>query len=279
MNPWCYDLSVSLCQQVSVGCHITLFVFLSTVSAQERTERLELSREIGFYATQSGAQQRQDILSSITKQQAVATVDSEAGKYVIALGNRLAANLPAAQSYRFAFILYDDDQNLDVPWYGSLRYSKLRSRINVLPGAIELVPLSLFDVTESESEFAAAMARGIAHVVLRHFERMSQDRTFVVPIPPAGKEMRAPWFTEGLLFTRSFEREADGVTVTILANAGFNPAALINYIRNDDASFDTSESRVQPIEAIVSKLPPQIYNPLKSAEFEALRARLKQRSR
>jgi hypothetical protein len=248
----------------STGCCFTYLVFLTTVTAQERAEAVDLSNE--------------EMLTFIANQQAVTTADYEAGHYLSALGNRLAAATPAARPYQFRFILYDDGQTLYVPWYGTLtRYKQISSQINILPGGIVLVPLSLFDVKATESEFAAAMSRGIAHVVMKHFERFLSQSPIVIPIPPAGVQPPLGPFTPALLFPRAFENEADFAAMGILAAAHFNPVALIRYVRNGAASFDTSDSRVQSIREIVSKLPPQSYTSDNSRQFEMLKARLSRR--
>ncbi len=248
-------------------------VALLTAAAQECSELAYQS--VDFFAAKSAAQWRQEILPAIRNQRAVVTVDPEAERYVTLLGNRLVDVLPAPQPSEFRFILYDDNMGLDAPWYGSLR---VNPQIRVLPGDIVLVPLSLIDVTLTESELAAAIARGIAHAGLEHFTRfISKSTQVIMPIPPAGARPPVPPFTKTLLFPRSFEREADCAAIGVLAGAHFDPEALARYARNSLASFDTSDSRVQAIEAAVSKFPPRSYDPDDSPQFEQLKVRLKRR--
>ena len=139
-------------------------------------------------------------------------VDSEASQFVSALGTHLAHATPQPTVLQCRFVLYDDTVGLQVPGFGLL---KRTHQVNALPGGIVLVPLSLFDITADEAEFSSALARGIAHVALRHWMRTIVRSSFSSPWEPP--------FPKTLLFTRSFESEADRAAVEILARTGLNP--------------------------------------------------------
>ncbi len=210
------------------------------------------------------AQWRERALPQLESQQAVKTVDPEASQYVVVLGNRLAYATPQPTAFPCRFILYDDNVGLKVPGFGSLKQT---NQVNALPGGIIVVPLSLFAVTTDEAEFSAALARGVAHVSLRHFMRTGARSS---ALPPA-QRIPKTW-----LFSRSFESEADLAATQILARTGFNPEAVVRYARNSRASFDTADRRVGVVQDAISKLPSRTYCPDYSPQFDALRTRLAQ---
>jgi predicted Zn-dependent protease len=208
----------------------------------------------------SEADWRRRNLPNIESQEAVVAVDREARHYVTALGYRLAYALPEPPVFECRFIVYDDGLGLRVPGFGTLKQT---NQVNALPGGIVVVPLSLFGAVADEAEFASAIARGIGHVALRHFERTAARASFMSPVPPPL-----------LIFSRIFEREADYAAMAILARAGFNPEALARYVKNASGSFDTSERRVRPVEEALRKLPARAYCPGESPQFDALKSRV-----
>jgi predicted Zn-dependent protease len=208
------------------------------------------------------AKWREQALPIIEGQQAVKTVDLEASEYVSVLGNRLAYSAPEPTAFPCRFILYDDNVGLKVPGFGSLKQTH---QLNSLPGGIIVVPLSLFAVTTDEAEFSAALARGVAHVALRHFMRTAERAS---TLPPS-QRIPKTW-----LFSRAFESEADRAAAEILARTGFNPDAVLRYAQNARASFDTAGRRVGVVQEAISKLPPRTYLPDHSPQFDAIKARL-----
>ena len=261
----------------------SFFLLPIMIEAQQACleEEYPLASQTDYYATSSGARDRQGILAILNQQQSVSTVDPEARQYVETAGARLTAPFAAQGLYKFTFVLYDDSQPLNAPWYGLLnrRVPTIRSHVYAMPGGIVLVPVSLFDVTATESEFAAALARGVGHVVLRHFTRFAnKPMVSIQPIPPAGRQQRSPGFTETLLFSRSLEKEADCAAVGLMAAARFNPEALLIYATRREASFDTSDFRVRSMQRIIAKLAPQDYNAGDGRQFEMLKARVRRRS-
>lgn len=235
-----------------------LLMIASSASAQ----RLDPMRPNQAWSIAPEAQWRDEVLPAIESQQAVAPVDPEASQYVTVLGNRLAYAAPGPTVFRCRFVLYDDNVGLRVPGFGLLKGTH---RVNALPGGILVVPLSLFAVTADEAEFSAALARGIGHVALRHFQRTALRASLAGPWQP---------LPETSIFSRSFEGEADRAAVEILARTGFNPEAVVRYIRNGRASFDTSDARARVVQPTISKLPPRTYGPDDSLQFDALKARL-----
>lgn len=219
---------------------------------------------------------REQALRAIDQQQAVHAADPDASSYVTALGRDLLHAIPSNPA--FDFIVYNDAYELTLPWYGTVkRHSTgIPPQVHVLPGNIVLVPISLFAVTASESEFAAALARGIAHAVLDHFSRFVDTAgPTVVPVPPTGVEPVAPPFHRSLLFPRSFELEADCLGITILVRSRFNPLASVRLISDPLASFDTSHARVRAALSAAGAFPEQSYRPDDSEAFESLKLKLR----
>jgi hypothetical protein len=205
---------------------------------------------------------RDAVLPFITRQRAVASVDSEATQYVSALGTWLTYATPQPVSLQSRFILYDDAVGLQVPILGLLKQTH---QIQTLPGGLVLVPMSLFAAAADEAEFSAALARGIAHIMLRHWMRELMRLSFLSPWAPGPKMV---------LFPRSFERGADRTAVAILARSGWNPEALVRLAQDIQASFDRSSERVEFIRKAISDLPPFPYGPDRSIQFDILKTRV-----
>lgn len=199
---------------------------------------------------------RKQVLPHMENQEAVAAVDREAREYVSSLGHRLAHAAPGPPAFPYRFILYDDSVGLKAPGFGVLKQT---NQAHALPGGIVAVPVGLFAAVDDEGEFAAAIARAVGHVALRHYARAVA---------------RGSFSPKTLLFSRMFEREADYAAAAILARAGFNPEALTRYVKNSRASFDTTDRRVGPLEKALSKLPPRTYCPGDSPQFDALKSRM-----
>lgn len=204
-------------------------------------------------------------LPAIERQPAVSAVDPEALLYVTELGNRLAGLAPLGWPLRYRFIVYDDQVGLDVPYFG--RLGRLPG-VATLPGGVVLVPLSLFRVSADESEFAAGLARGIAHVFLRHVLRAASIGAY-----RPGTFGKRP-FMKSWIFTRNMEREADYAAAGLLARAGFDPAGLARAARNSLASFDASPRRSEWVEKAVGMQPQRRYARGSSPQFLILKMRL-----
>jgi hypothetical protein len=247
-------------------------LLLLAATAVTRLPAQTSGRDSSYFA-RAEAQWRGAALPVIERQRSVSAADPEARQYVTNLGERLAKTIPVPPAYQYRFILYDDSLGLTVPWFGTL---KQNHQVSTLPGGIILVPSSLFEVTADESEFAAPIARGIAHAALKHFERTRAVQAGVIPIPPGETplEQRQP-FRKSLIFTRQLEGEADRGAVGILAGADINPDALVRFARNPQASIDTSGSRVQVIAEAISKLAPRTFGPGNSPQFRKLKGRLR----
>jgi predicted Zn-dependent protease len=210
-------------------------------------------------------QWRDETLPVLARQQAM-DVDSEARQYVSALGARLSRASSELDGSQCRFVLYDDTAGLHVPGFGLF---KRTPHVHALPGGIVLVPRTLFAVTADEAELSAALARGIAHAALRHWMRAMVRSSFSSPWNPLWKPV-----SKAMLFSRSFESEADRAAIEILSRAGVNPVAVVRYAVNVRASFDTSDTRLEPLRKAISELPRRTYGPDQSLQFETLKSRL-----
>ncbi len=219
------------------------------------------------------AQWREQVLPLIESEQAVTTADRAAKWYVKGLASRLAHAASEPENGDYRFILYDDRVGLNLPWFGPLKNT---THVNALPGGIVLVPESLFEVSADEDEFAAAIARGIAHVMLKHFRRTAARGSIVRPIPPADRRLELYWqpYPKTLMFSRAFEAEADVAAMAILAGAGFDPSGLKRHVSNARASFDASDSRLRKVELALAKLQPRTTCPGDNRRFDELKVRL-----
>jgi hypothetical protein len=236
-------------------------IWVAAASAQPRAELTRYELEWSYRA-----------LPLIERQAAAASVDPEAARYLVALGNRLVRFAPGGWPLPYHFILYDGEAGLDVPYFGRLR--GFPSAV-ALPGGIVLAPLKLFRASADESEFAANVARAIAHVELRHYQRM-RGRSMVRPVPPADPLLNffanTPFF-RSWVFTRPLEREADWGAVAILSRAGFDAGAVARSAGNGGASFDTSARRVDAVERAV-RTQPRTRRHFSSPDFLILKKRL-----
>ena len=144
--------------------------------------------------------------------------------YVNRLGRRLAAHMPEAAS-PFTFTVIADDLCRPV------------HQPAALPGGFVFVPAPLLLAAQDEAELAGMLAHAMASVVqlgnrqITRFQIMS-----AAPIPPAflvscfappGPAIPPPY----LAAERRAELAADRLAVHALAAAGFDPHALLRYLR------------------------------------------------
>ncbi len=126
-----------------------------------------------------------------------------------------------------------------------------------MPGGYVFVSAQLILAAESEAEFAGILAHSIAHVVqmrgLRQASRGEISQLATIPLifvggAPFGDDENSLLPAALVKTRRQQELEADQFAVSTIAAAGYNPHALLNYIR-----------RVQPqlpVDEALSPLPP-----------------------
>jgi len=114
------------------------------------------------------------------------------------------------------------------------------------PGGYVAVTLPLLRLTESEDELAAVLAHEVAHITLKHGLNSVRRARRAEMVRVLGEEVLdlesyrkmlldvATDLSHLLLergFSRHEEMQADSVAVRLLADAGYDPAALIRVLR------------------------------------------------
>lgn len=157
--------------------------------------------------------------------------DPEINEYVQAVGDRLAGHAHEG-NYRFTFFVVKD---ADINAFA-------------LPGGFIGVNAGLVTATRNESELAGVLAHEIAHVTQRHIARSVQaagrsnlasaaavlaailiGATTGMPSDAVMGTITAAQslaIQQQINFTRTNESEADRVGIGVLADAGFDPAAM-----------------------------------------------------
>jgi hypothetical protein len=101
-----------------------------------------------------------------------------------------------------------------------------------VPGCTVFLPRRL--LTRDDSQLAAILAHALAHIELRHATRLMTRRELAKIAVRGAARPDVPPFPVDLSTAqlyRSFEREADFHAVQLLRRAGFDPVALVNFLR------------------------------------------------
>jgi beta-barrel assembly-enhancing protease len=202
--------------------------------------------------------------------------DPSVQEYINRLGRRLAVEMPDAK-FPFTFSMIADDPCPGTHEPGSL------------PGGYIFVPAALFIEAHGEAEFAGILAHSMEHVAERHATRQASVGQIAnygtIPLIFLGG-----WSgncSDGLTIPISFrpvhrnnELEADGLAVKAMARAGFDPAALVNYLQRVQAPFTkplsfepTRDERVSAMNLMIEHLPALNYEETRS-EFVEIQERI-----
>lgn len=171
--------------------------------------------------------------------------DPELADYLQHLGNRLAAQTRSTEAENFQYFIVRDPV------------------INAFAaGSTVAVNSGLILLTQSESELASVMAHETAHIIQRHVARGIQEQSraslastaamlAAILVGAAGGNSQAMMggFALGqsvalqkmMNFTRSEEAEADRVGIGLLAEAGFNTAAMPRFFEQMGRSEGVSD--------------------------------------
>lgn len=135
------------------------------------------------------------------------------------------------------------------------------------------MPVSLILAADSEGELAGMLAHSIAHIVEGHGTRMAARRqvgnsNFLLVFAGGWIGMGAAGNTRPsvpmayLKLWRSYELDADRQAVNMMAAAGYEPGALLAYIRrtqragsNVFSALPGREERIAALEAAIARLP------------------------
>ena len=154
------------------------------------------------------------------------------------IGNLLAAH---SQQFRYRFFVFDGGQSTQdtapaAAFPADWRRLQLNEAIAVAGGMI-FVPRAL--LSRDDAQLAAILAHAIGHIALRHpTVGMTRGELAQVEVQVASRAMadEAPQRVHAVAlkrfaFDRACETAADGYAVTLLQDAGLDPAALLAYLR------------------------------------------------
>jgi beta-barrel assembly-enhancing protease len=144
--------------------------------------------------------------------------------YVDRLGQKLAAQLPD-RKVRFTFNLIAGDP------------CSIVHEPPALPGGFVFVPAALFLAARDEAEFAGMLAHAMAHIAAQATRPPARSpETSSAGVPRifiggwSGSCTDGAAVPSGFLATQqAIEREADALALHAMAQAGFDPRALVRY--------------------------------------------------
>jgi predicted Zn-dependent protease len=176
--------------------------------------------------------------------------------YVEGLGQRIASHLPEARvPFTFSVIADDLCPTIHEP--------------TALPGGYIFIPAASLLAAQDEAEFAGILAHAMVHVSRRHGAKTATATNFAtIPLifmggSPCSVGLAIPSGFSAL--QRSNELEADSSAVQTMAQAGFDPMALVRYVervqpqQNNMAqsafqSLPDRDQRVANMRSIISTL-------------------------
>jgi len=154
------------------------------------------------------------------------------------IGNRLAAHRP---QFLYRFFVFDGGQpSQDTAPAAAFPADWRRLQINeaiAVAGGMIFVPRAL--PSRDDAQLAAILAHAMGHIALRHPTMgMTRGELAQVEVQVASRAMvdEAPQrlhavALERFAFDRACEMAADGYAIKLLQDAGFDPAALLAYLR------------------------------------------------
>jgi len=197
-------------------------------------------------------------------------------QYIESLGQKLSAQAPRTTlGFTFGVIADDPCPTIHEP--------------AALPGGYVFVPAALLLAAQDEAEFAGMLAHAMAHIIERHdtqaatrgqlMQSVSTPVLFMGSSTGCASPIALPL---GLLtMQRTFERQADLLAVQVMAQAGFDPNALVRYIKRVQSSesatpavfspLPTRDQRVAGMLSAIAKLPVSRYGDSTDRAFEAAR--------
>jgi predicted Zn-dependent protease len=255
------------------------------------------SKGVNFYSLQREIEIGQEVAASLARTLPVVH-DPKLDGWLAGLTAELSKY--ADPRFAYSFTVYDDRKPLTLPGVAMAMpadaFQGHATEPVALPGGPILVPLSLLAKTPGEAAFAFQLAHAMAHVSLRHgtkqATRLEIQRIATVPLMqnPSGPAAKAILWSEPYampIFARRFELEADSLASGILAEAGYDPEAVIPYLEGHNlegqppagtvrvsrlfSAHPTVERRVETIRAKMETLPARVYR-AQTGEFEAIQA-------
>jgi predicted Zn-dependent protease len=201
--------------------------------------------------------------------------------------------------FAYSFTVYEDRKPLGPQWVAMATpadaFEGRATEPVALPGGPILVPLSLLADAPDEAAFAFQLAHAMAHVALRHATRQAtrQEILNIGTVALEAQKVSAPvaaaiFSTQplamelGMLtFARTFEREADTVATSIVAEAGYDPETVVAWLEGQPpagarpsrvfSAHPTMDRRVETVRAKIERLPSRVYAAA-TGEFDEVKA-------
>lgn len=195
--------------------------------------------------------------------------------YVEGIGHRLAAHA-SRQDIPYSFTVIDNPDTINA---------------FALPGGRMYVYTGLMRLAGNEAELAAVMAHEIAHIALRHHaatiaRQYGFDMLTGIILgenPRAREQLVADLVGAGVQarYSRDQERAADELGMQLLADAGYDPAAMITVFEKLRAagerrpnlpifaSHPPTEERLQRLQALAQTFPASVRaNPVYEGRYQ-----------
>ena len=233
---------------------------------------------VDFYSLEKEASLGRQLAAEFRKRTTI--IDSPTVQdYLDRLGRRLESHLLDANfPFTFRAIAEDPCPSIHEP--------------AALPGGYVFVPAALFIAAQDEAEFSGMLAHAMEHIAQRHGTRQATRGTMVnyssVPlIFMGGGCSEGHAIPLGFMASqRSAELEADFLAIQTIARAGFNPRALMQYLRRVQvqpagaiskaySSLPDRDQRLAAMLSAIEKLPTVDYAAVAPAEFAAARQELR----
>jgi len=152
---------------------------------------------------------------------------TDQARMVERVGRNIADVVGSTGGHEWEFVLFDDPT----------------PNAFALPGGKVGVHTGLFDVAETEAQFATVMAHEIGHVMAQHSaERVSRQMMTQLGVQAVGAATQSRELTELLAtsatlgvtlpFTRDQESEADHIGLIYMARAGYDPRTAVELWQN-----------------------------------------------
>lgn len=257
----------------SVFARVLLGSLVWTASAQEPS-----SRGVNFYTVarevELGQQAAVDLERTLP-----AVHEPKLDAYIAQLGSQLSKY--ADPQFVYTFAVYDDRKPVPAPPSAMAMpadaFGMQPGEPVAIAGGRVLVPLGLLAGAPNEAVFAFQLAHAMAHIAARHSTRRASRQQLVdmttagleaQKVPVAG-QMAAASQAASLSLTRGFELQADSDAARIMAGAGYNPEAAIQYLEGQSpaaqtaavlSAHPTTSQRVETIRSVLGNLPARAYS-------------------
>lgn len=192
-------------------------------------------------------------LAASTRSRTTALNDETTQAYIERIGNRLAKHVPVESQWTFALISDNTGGSTHEPIS--------------LPGGYIFISSNLILAVENESELAGMLAHVMSHVHEIRKARSVTVGTSSIPLffiggwtNLGGGDQMIPMDLRETF--RANELEADRKAIKLLADAGYDPAALLRYIRRTqrdsmNSSLPPRVERIDAMEKTLAEIPQQ----------------------